>query len=352
MSDVANPNALAQIEMKYLLPSEIQVIEEYNVRPWMKDDANEGRLIDRLAQDMEQNGQLDDCVVRPGRAAGSDVGPEWVLFIGHRRRRAAAVINERRTVEGGELFRLRCRVDSSGGDIKRKAIASNLQRKDFSPMDLAQLVHDLKKEHGWEGFKGSKECGKYLNVSTETVTQHEKFLGADSQIQRDLVSGKLTAQNAFMLIDAKPSKVAEVMDAAHEEQAKEDLRKGKAVKVDKQTGKAKPDKIEAPAIRKALRKVEDSTEKDVPRTRKEILEWFESNDGPAYGFPDSAVRKFVRYFCDKWAAGVVKSDKGLSQLFDEAVEKSNQGTKAAQEKLEAKETKAVGKKPAKKGKAA
>jgi ParB-like chromosome segregation protein Spo0J len=361
---------LSAREVLFLRPEQITTEDKFNVRPF--GDGENPEAIEQLALSIERDGQQDAGIVIPVEATeNGEKITRYVLISGHRRRRAISFLNERYAINGKSLIEMRVEVDRSGGDHLRKAIVSNLHRKDFSPMDLATLIHRIKAENGWDSqaYAGTKKVAAYLSVSPATVIQHEKFLTVDGDLQKRLHNGDISAQSALDLIAIAPDKRDEVLGRAAAIQAEEN-RKEAAVKAEKAaaSGKvpkipvpeatssnsapsveSKPEKtrIERPAVVKAIR--ETSAQTVIPRTRKEIVEFFTSLDGPAYGYVDSDVRQFIAYF-GKWQSGN-GTDRTLLAKFDAMVEKSNQGTKEAQAKADKAEAARIEKEEANKAEA-
>lgn len=347
------------LEVIYLRPEKIQVDERFNVRPYSDQDPD----IDQLAESIERDGQLDAGIVYPVTKKGlnaSDTPDEYVLIAGHRRRRALIINNETRSRSGQPLLKMRVTIDRSGGDHLRKAISSNLHRSDFSPMDLATLITRIMADNGWDkqDFASSKKVAKYLGVSPTQITQHLRFLKAPKEIQEKLHSGELSAQSAFDLLSVSQEKREQVLNLAAEIQAQTDESKGKASKSSKgapqivvppssNKSESTPSKkrIERPAVVKAIRTLgDDESASPIPRTRKEIVEFFASLDGPAYGHVDSQVRTFVAYFTEKWVQGK-GTDKTLLSKFDAMVAGSDKGNKP--DKVEEPKSKAAPKTKAK-----
>jgi len=304
-------------EVIRVLPERLVSSEEYCVRFGSGDEAE----IDQLALSMERDGQQDDIIVIPNHDPHM-----FVIIAGNRRKRAAAKINEKRTLAGGELFRLRARVERGNGvDRFRQAAISNIHRENYGPMELAKLIELIKTRNKWEGYKGSVKVANYLAVNPATVTQHEKFLAAPKEIRDKLTSRELTAQSAFAMLDVKPEKRDEVLAKARENQAEANAAKSRPVKP------PLANRVEHPAVVKAIRSVEGSSNHPPVRGRKEILEMIEQLDGPAYGYPDSAVRMWARYVVDKWAPGG-GSDRTWGEKFDAMVARAPRGTLASESK--------------------
>lgn len=299
-----------------------------------------------LSKSLEE-GQLDDCLVTEMPVNGN--GVKYVMIAGHRRRAASMIANERRSAAGQPLLKLRCRVLPYNDSLDRVALISNIQRKDIRPMSLALKIDQLMKEKGWVGFPGVKKAAAYIGVSTAQITQHLKFLEAPMELRDKLELGEISADSAFdILAGVKPEHVGEVLERAKQEQVRTTATK---VLKDMEAGKKTPEqaqeeiekasepgaKVEAPAVRKAVRDLEDEKKAgSVPLNRKEIIESFDELDSPLYGHPDSAVRVFVRYFVDKFVSGQ-GTHNTLLKHWDRMVERADKGTKEAADKLAAKE---------------
>lgn len=363
-------------EVKYLLPEEIITDSIYDVRPGDLDDTE----IEQLAQDIETSGQQDALIVSAkihedtsDDSRVMDYVESYTLIAGHRRRRAVSLINTKNSALGNPLLKLRVYVDRSITDTNiglQKAIASNLHRKNFTPMQLALLIERLKKEFGWDkqGFKGTKLVADYLKVNPATITQHEKFLKAPEEVKAGLQSGEFSAQYALMLLtDVKPEKQKEVVEKSRQIQAEEDKKKSKGKKemtVISESGvteitesflpeeptkkskssKAAPARVEEPALRKSIRQTEGATEGPLPLSKKEILSHIQDiADSPAYGFPDGDVRQWAKFFVEEFVTGKA-SERKLLNKFDKIITGANEGSEKsikAEKSEEVKPTRAV-----------
>lgn len=332
-------------EVRYLLPEEITTDPIYDVRPGAADDEE----IELLAHDIESNGQQDALIVSakinaPNGADVDEYTEAYTLVAGHRRRRAVSLVNTKRSALGEPLLKLRVYVDRSITDTNiglQKAIASNLHRKNFTPLQLALLIQRLKKEFGWDkqGFKGTQQVADYLKINAATVVQHEKFLKAPEEIKAALASGELSADGALTLITVvKPEKHKEVLEKGRVEQAKIDAlpparttkKKQPIPTEDSKSAKLeKLARVEEPALRKAIRQTDDSTVTALPLSKKEIIEHFQDlADAPAYGYPDSQVRQWAKYFVEQFVTGK-GTEKTLLKKFNLMTAESDPGTEAS-----------------------
>ena len=355
-------------EIIYRLPSEILVEDHYNVRPWTSSDEGateiEARDIEQLADSIEELTQIEAGIVLPSKTKTPDGEERFVLYSGHRRMRAIALINQRKDRRGQPLMPMRFTVDRSGIDIKRKAIHSNLHRAINNPMDLVKLISSLRKEHGWgHDTAGLKQVAKYLNISLSAVRKHEPFLGAPEEIQKRLASGQLSVDSAHdMLVGVKPEKMPEVLKRAEEIQNQtdkaqaernEDFVKEHGSKEQRQELKAKkgkpeavtseaPKRIKKNAVTQAIRDVEGAQVQHQSKTLKDVKGLFEEiADGPAYGKEDSPARLFARYVL-KWLSGGGSDNTLLTKycaLIGLSADDKKRNEKAASIKAEAEEKK-------------
>lgn len=340
MSDVDRSVLVGFENHLALLPQEIGEDPRFDVRLYTSDGekAREDKRIAFLAQSIERDGQLDDCLIVPAEARkeGNGHNPKYIMVAGHRRRKAVTLLNDRKTTQGQPLLRLRCRVLDPSDTVVRKCAASNIQRADLSPMHKARLFERTRVEEKWgEGPKADKKVAEFFGVSLATVTQHNRFLTAPPKLQEALAAGEISADTAFELLSGvKPENMEKVMEQSRVEQIKsaadramDDVAEGRKTPEEarKVIEQASTGRIEAPAARKAIRNQPDEEKTGpTPLTKKEILEEIESLDGPAYGAENSAVRKWVRYVVDKWVPGV-GTTKGMLRLFDAMVEGADRG---------------------------
>ena len=347
----------------FLSPDEIVIDESLSVRPFSEkfgDTEEELRDIQELAASMQSAGQVQPVKVRMVEMAGV-VAPH--LVAGHRRYKAAVLINLG-LAEGQEPFRLAC-VASVMNDVeaRRQAMIENLKRKGISPMDYAADIAVIRAENGWDGKTGTKKVAEYLKVSTATVTQYEKLNKLVPELQEKVHRGEIAAQAAMDLADEKPEMQVVRFNAAVALQEVEQGQVGTGDELTDETKTAinnavkkgrKTGKVQQKHVRKAQRDDDDADPTlKKPLTRSEILDYFATvKDSPAYGYPDSAARKFAAYLVEKWAVGQGQ-DRTLDKYFDELSAKADKGTKAAADKENERiAAELAAKKPAAKKKAA
>lgn len=306
MSDAQTSPDISLQEIE-VLPNQIQTSPRFNVRPFSSEFSTEieDKLIEQMAESIEKVGQLDAILITPDK----------ILIAGHRRRRAVLIINERRSARGASLFRLRCAIDRSGGDLRQKSIISNLHRRDTSPMDLAYLITQIRKEFSWQGWAGAKQVANYLNVDQATVVQHERLLCAEKDLQNKVHMRIISAQSAFDLLKGidTPEARQKTIERASEIQAENQLDKAiesyNAGRKDRaQTTKAialaPKTRIEHPAIIKAIRERHITTvthKVKITLTRAELIASILQFDNDAY--PEQ-LRAFAHYWAQTYAQGL------------------------------------------------
>lgn len=329
-------------EIVYLLPNAIRLHTDYDVRPFSARQGpsqEETKRIERLARSIEDNGQIESLVLTPER----------VLVAGHRRRVAVMLINERRSARGQPLVRLRCQIDHSGGDMRRKAIQSNLQRREATVMDIAFLCAQLREQHDWRGWPGTKALGEYLGLDPVTVSQNEFFLGAEKELQNKLHDGLISAQSARVLMAATPSaeerqkllaraaviqaenRTSDLVDRYHS--GKLSPRAATKGMVALRNAEAAPEttRIKHPAVIQAIRErhltaqVSPAASKKMALSRAELLHAIGQFDDASY-LP--AAREFARYFTGEFAKGRGTVDE-LRARFQALWMPSNTGAAAA-----------------------
>jgi len=306
----------------YLLPEEVEVEEIGDRIPGADDDD----LTEQIAASIEAVGQQEPVKV-------STKTGKPVLFMGRRRKNAIALINAGKK-KGEEPLRLWAIVDNSKGDSFQRAIHENIHRKNYTAIELSNIVAKVRELNGWAGGKNTKHVADYLKVSPATVTTHEKLLTLPEDVRRRGQEERLSAGAMIDLADSvQPDKRQAVIEGA-KAKAKAEAETAKTKKDQKQVkaGKEKEDaeagdetgKIKRKHIVEAAREAEALT-KPKSRSKSEIAEFFESIAGsPAYGHQNSPVRTFAAYFLDKFMAGVGSSKAALNR-FDAMVMDSNTG---------------------------
>lgn len=207
MSDHELPESEPEI---FLLPEEIITDEKFARPSWGEGDDGELALIEALARTIERDGQMDAGILVP-RSDG-----KLVLLAGHRRKKAISFLNEGRARSAQPLLKMRLRIDRQGGDLYQKSVVSNFQRRGYSPMEQASIFQRLRKEHGWEGMRGTRKIASYVGVTWVQVQEIESLFELPREAQDKLHGGTLTVQAALMLLKVKPEFRAQTLERATE----------------------------------------------------------------------------------------------------------------------------------------
>jgi len=294
-------------QIVFLLPQDIKISKRYNVRLYHADElskAEESR-IRRLSLSLESSGQLDDLIITP----------EHYLIAGHRRRQAAILLNELRDSNFKPLFRLRCRIDDTGGDLRLKAITSNLHRRDSSPMDLCYLLYTIRQEKGWQGPTHTRDLAKYLTMDDSTINALEHLMRLEPEMQNMLHEGIIslkTCQDLQKSVPTVSQRVAIVARAAEIQQedtldkAMEDYSNGRKslIETTRSLQTAPRIRVQHPSVMKALRERAATTK--LPLTRQELITSIAQFDAPIYS---RSLRDFARYWIGDFAHGRGSQDE-------------------------------------------
>lgn len=154
IAELVNINTLVGT-VQELLPEELVVEEALNVRPFEGDGKKEQERVEDLARSIQAEGQLQDGGVYPVVGGSGEI--EYHLFMGHRRRNAIALLNaEMGKDEEAIKMRVRVFTPEDAKELRRKAIHENMKRKNFSPMDLALNIQQVRAENDWQAGKDTK----------------------------------------------------------------------------------------------------------------------------------------------------------------------------------------------------
>ena len=185
-------------------------------------------------------------------------------------------------------------------------------------------------------FKGgqsevTKKIAAYLTVSPATVTQYEKLLKLEPDIQQKVHEGEIKMSAAFVLEKVDKDKRPTVLSEAIKLQEAESNR-SKEIQTDADTPatKKKPrdtGTVKTRHVKEAARQIQDDSAKPQSRSRKDIIEFFDGLEGPVSGYPDGVPHTFIRAF-KLWCKGG-SSDRTLEKVWLELIERCPKGHSAA-----------------------
>ena len=315
-------------------PDSIAEPNETNVRPFSiahGDTEAEIAAIEALEKSIAASGQIQP--IKVAKIDGAKEGePQYMLIAGRRRKRAVQMHNMA-LADGAEPMKLIAVVSEEEGmtagklavRMFKQAAHENLHRAGLSPMDFAMDIATVRKNMGSKG--STQKVAEFFGVSPAQITQHEKLLSdLPEDVQLKVHTGELSRDDAFGLAKiAKTQGAEEASKTAQEavDAGKEEEAAAAATGTGKKAAKKKA------AAKKAVikKKLQDDPNTKTPRSKKEILAFFESCYGPLYGHPNGAVHQFVDNLI-KYAAGEV-TDRTLYKYFDLMVDKAPKGTAEA-----------------------
>jgi ParB family chromosome partitioning protein len=146
--------------------------------------------LDELASSLREHGLLEPLVVR--RRAGSD---DFELIAGERRWRAAQRADLKQV-----LVVVR---DVSARDAFELALIENIQREDLDPIEFAEAMDRLVKEHGYTQDTLAQRVGK----DRSTIANALRLLRLPAKVREQVVMGELSEGHARALLGAPDDKL-------------------------------------------------------------------------------------------------------------------------------------------------
>jgi ParB family chromosome partitioning protein len=145
--------------------------------------------LDELASSLREHGLLEPLVVR--RRPGHD---DFELIAGERRWRAAQRADMKQV-----LVVVR---DVSAKDAFELALIENIQREDLDPIEFAEAMDRLVKEHGFTQDTLAQRVGK----DRSTIANALRLLRLPSNVRERVVMGELSEGHARALLGAPDDK--------------------------------------------------------------------------------------------------------------------------------------------------
>jgi ParB family chromosome partitioning protein len=146
--------------------------------------------LDELASSLREHGLLEPLVVR--RRAGSD---DFELIAGERRWRAAQRADMKQV-----LVVVR---DVSAKDAFELALVENIQREDLDPIEFAEAMDRLVREHGYTQDTLAQRVGK----DRSTIANALRLLRLPPNVRERVVVGELSEGHARALLGAPDDKL-------------------------------------------------------------------------------------------------------------------------------------------------
>jgi ParB family chromosome partitioning protein len=146
----------------------------------------DGAALDELAQSIQEHGLLEPLVVRR-TAPGVD---KFELIAGERRWRACQKAGLREAMVVVK--------DVSSKSAFELAIIENVQREDLNPVELAEALDRLVKEHEYTQERLAERLGK----DRSTVANSLRLLKLPERVRAKIVTGELSEGHARALLGA------------------------------------------------------------------------------------------------------------------------------------------------------
>ena len=153
----------------------------------------DAKTIEELAQSIREHGLLEPLVVRK---IGAD---KFELIAGERRWRAAQ--------KAGVLSLPVVVKDVSPARAFELALVENVQRADLNPIELAESLDRLMREHGYT----HEALGEALKKDRTTITNALRLLKLPARIRRFVIDGRLSEGHARALLGAADDKSMEAI---------------------------------------------------------------------------------------------------------------------------------------------
>jgi ParB family transcriptional regulator, chromosome partitioning protein len=146
--------------------------------------------LDELASSLREHGLLEPLVVR--RRTGTD---DFELIAGERRWRAAQRADMKQV-----LVVVR---DVSAKDAFELALIENIQREDLDPIEFAEAMDRLVREHGYTQDTLAQRVGK----DRSTIANALRLLRLPASVRERVVAGELSEGHARALLGAPDDKL-------------------------------------------------------------------------------------------------------------------------------------------------
>jgi len=151
--------------------------------------------LEELAASIREHGLLEPIVVR--RVSGQD---KFEIIAGERRWRASQ--------KAGLKEVLVVVKDVSPKSAFELALIENVQREDLNPIELAEALERLTKEHGYTQDTLAERLGK----DRTTIANSLRLLKLPPGVRSRVISGELTEGHARALLGADPAKIEDLAE--------------------------------------------------------------------------------------------------------------------------------------------
>lgn len=156
--------------------------------------------LDELAQSIREHGVLEPLVVRRApRDGSSGVSDRYQIIAGERRWRAAQ--------RAGLRELLVVVKDVTPSNAFELALIENVQREDLNPLELAEALERLVREHGYTQEALASRIGK----DRATIANSLRLLKLPARVRQMVIEGVLSEGHARALLGASDPKLIEAL---------------------------------------------------------------------------------------------------------------------------------------------
>jgi ParB family chromosome partitioning protein len=156
--------------------------------------------LDELAQSIREHGVLEPLVVRRApRDGSSGASDRYQIIAGERRWRAAQ--------RAGLRELLVVVKDVSPSNAFELALIENVQREDLNPLELAEALERLVREHGYTQEALASRIGK----DRATIANSLRLLKLPARVRQMVIEGTLSEGHARALLGASDPKTIEAL---------------------------------------------------------------------------------------------------------------------------------------------
>jgi ParB family chromosome partitioning protein len=157
--------------------------------------------LEELAQSIRDHGMLEPLVVRRAASDGNVPGgiDRYEIIAGERRWRAAQ--------RAGLRELLVVVKDVSPRDAFELALIENVQREDLNPLELAEALERLVREHGYTQEALAERLGK----DRTTIANSLRLLKLPASVRQLIIEGRLSEGHGRALLGASDAKTIEML---------------------------------------------------------------------------------------------------------------------------------------------
>lgn len=197
----------------YVTPSDL--IDSDDVRPGETPDQHIER-VDSLVSQILADGQQTPIKIK-------EVDGKWKVVDGQGRTDALRIIEQRRKSNGEDILPAWCVIDSSA-DSWASAVKLNVQRRNYTDVQLADLITEARKRYGWGNKGGGRKLAEFFGITEQHLVEYNKIAELPADVKDKLNAGEITKHAALQLVrttssspaPAATKKRSEVIEKARE----------------------------------------------------------------------------------------------------------------------------------------